>query len=225
MSVKIEDLHKYYKVGDNTIKAVNGVTLEIADGTFAAIMGPSGCGKTTLLHLIGGLDKATSGKVIVNNCDLSEMKDTALSRFRCCEIGFVFQKFNLINEMTVKENIVTPVLISKRKINEEYVAELTEILGLSERLEHTPLQLSGGQQQRVAIARALANDPALILCDEPTGNLDKKSSEEVINLLDKIHEKYGKTIIMVTHDPIIADHANILYRMEDGRIVRSTQKP
>lgn len=225
MSVKIEDLHKNYKVGDNTIKAVNGVTLEIADGTFAAIMGPSGCGKTTLLHLIGGLDKATSGKVIVNNCDLSEMKDTALSRFRCCEIGFVFQKFNLINEMTVKENIVTPVLISKRKINEEYVAELTEILGLSERLEHTPLQLSGGQQQRVAIARALANDPALILCDEPTGNLDKKSSEEVINLLDKVHEKYGKTIIMVTHDPIIADHANILYRMEDGRIVRSTQKP
>lgn len=225
MSVKIEDLHKYYKVGDNTIKAVNGVTLEIADGTFAAIMGPSGCGKTTLLHLIGGLDKATSGKVIVNNCDLSEMKDTALSRFRCCEIGFVFQKFNLINEMTVKENIVTPVLISKRKINEEYVAELTEILGLSERLEHTPLQLSGGQQQRVAIARALANDPALILCDEPTGNLDKKSSEEVINLLDKVHEKYGKTIIMVTHDPIIAEHADILYRMEDGRIVRSTQKP
>ncbi len=218
MGIKTVDLHKDYKVGDNVIHAVYGVDLEIKDGTFVAIMGKSGCGKTTLLHLIGGLDKATSGKVLVNDNDLSQMKDTALSRFRCCEIGFVFQKFNLINEMTVMENIVTPVLISKRKVNEEYIKELTEILGLSERLNHTPLQLSGGQQQRVAIARALANDPALILCDEPTGNLDKKNSEEVIALLDKVHEKYGKTIIMVTHDPAIAEHADVIYHMEDGRI-------
>ena len=218
MGIKTVDLHKDYKVGDNVIHAVNGVDLEIKDGTFVAIMGKSGCGKTTLLHLIGGLDKVTSGKVLVNDNDLSQMKDTALSRFRCCEIGFVFQKFNLINEMTVMENIVTPVLISKRKVNEEHIKELTEILGLSERLNHTPLQLSGGQQQRVAIARALANDPALILCDEPTGNLDKKNSEEVIALLDKVHEKYGKTIIMVTHDPAIAEHADVIYHMEDGRI-------
>lgn len=225
MSVKTVDLHKDYKVGDNVIHAVNGVNLEIQDGDFVAIMGASGCGKTTLLHLIGGLDRVTSGQVVVNDIDLSKMKDTALSKFRCCELGFVFQKFNLINEMTVKENIVTPVLISKKKVNEEYIRELTEVLGLSDRLDHTPLQLSGGQQQRVAIARALANDPTLILCDEPTGNLDKKNSGEVINLLDKVHEKYGKTIILVTHDPIIAEHANILYRMEDGRIVRSTQKP
>lgn len=222
MSVKTVDLHKEYKVGDNIIHAVDGVNLEIKDGDFAAIMGASGCGKTTLLHLIGGLDRVTSGQVVVNDIDLSKMKDTALSKFRCCELGFVFQKFNLINEMTVKENIVTPVLISKKKVNEEYIRELTEVLGLSDRLDHTPLQLSGGQQQRVAIARALANNPTLILCDEPTGNLDKKNSEEVINLLDKVHEKYGKTIILVTHDPIIAEHANILYRMEDGRIVRST---
>ncbi len=220
MGIKTVDLHKDYKVGDNVIHAVNGVDLEIKDGTFVAIMGKSGCGKTTLLHLIGGLDKATSGKVLVNDSDLSQMKDTALSRFRCCEIGFVFQKFNLINEMTVMENIVTPVLISKRKVNEEYIKELTEILGLSERLNHTPLQLSGGQQQRVAIARALANDPALILCDEPTGNLDKKNSEEVIALLDKVHEKYGKTIVMVTHDQAIAGHADVIYHMEDGRINR-----
>ena len=219
MSVKTVDLRKEYKVGDNVIKAVNGVDLEIKDGSFIAIMGPSGCGKTTLLHLIGGLDKATSGKVIVNESDLSQMNDTALSRFRCCEIGFVFQKFNLINEMTVKENIVTPVLISKKKANEEYIAELMEVLGLSDRLDHTPLQLSGGQQQRVAIARALANDPGLILCDEPTGNLDKKNSEEVIALLDKVHEKYGKTIIMVTHDPVIAGHADSIYRMEDGKLI------
>ena len=222
MIVRTVDLHKDYKVGDNTIHAVDGVNLEIKDGDFAAIMGASGCGKTTLLHLIGGLDRVTSGQVVVNDIDLSKMKDTALSKFRCCELGFVFQKFNLINEMTVKENIVTPVLISKKKVNEEYIRELTEVLGLSDRLDHTPLQLSGGQQQRVAIARALANNPTLILCDEPTGNLDKKNSEEVINLLDKVHEKYGKTIILVTHDPIIAEHANILYRMEDGRIVRST---
>ena len=220
MGIKTVDLHKDYKVGDNVIHAVNGVDLEIKDGTFVAIMGRSGCGKTTLLHLIGGLDKATSGKVLVNDNDLSQMKDTALSRFRCCEIGFVFQKFNLINEMTVMENIVTPVLISKRKANEEYIKELTEILGLSERLNHTPLQLSGGQQQRVAIARALANDPALILCDEPTGNLDKKNSEEVIALLDKVHEKYGKTIVMVTHDQAIAEHADVIFHMEDGRINR-----
>ena len=204
MGIKTVDLHKDYKVGDNVIHAVNGVDLEIKDGTFVAIMGKSGCGKTTLLHLIGGLDKVTSGKVLVNDSDLSQMKDTALSRFRCCEIGFVFQKFNLINEMTVLENIVTPVLISKRKVNEEYIKELTEILGLSERLNHTPLQLSGGQQQRVAIARALANDPALILCDEPTGNLDKKNSEEVIALLDKVH----------------AEHADVIYHMEDGKINR-----
>lgn len=219
MGIKTVDLHKEYKVGDNTIKAVNGVDLDIKDGAFVAIMGASGSGKTTLLHLIGGLDRVTSGQVIVNKTDLSEMKDTALSKFRSCEIGFVFQKFNLINEMTVMENVITPILISKRKVNKEYVAELTEILGLADRLDHTPLQLSGGQQQRVAIARALANDPALILCDEPTGNLDKKNSEEVIALLDKVHEKYGKTIIMVTHDPAIANHADTIYWMEDGKII------
>ena len=219
MSVITVDLKKEYKVGDNIINAVNGVNLDIRDGSFVAIMGASGCGKTTLLHLIGGLDKATSGKVVVNGSDLSQMNDTSLSRFRCFEIGFVFQKFNLINEMTVKENIVTPVLISKRKVNEKYVEELKEVLGLTERLQHTPLQLSGGQQQRVAIARALANNPAMILCDEPTGNLDKKNSEEVIQLLDKIHKKYGKTIIMVTHDSSIAEHADAIYRMEDGKII------
>ncbi len=219
MSVKTIDLHKDYKVGDNIIHAVNGVDLEIKDGTFAAIMGRSGCGKTTLLHLIGGLDRATSGQVLVNDKDISKMKDTALSRFRCCELGFVFQKFNLINEMTVMENIITPVLISKKKVNKEYVHELAEILGLTDRLDHTPLQLSGGQQQRVAIARALANDPALILCDEPTGNLDKKNSDEVIALLDKVHEKYGKTIIMVTHDPVVGGHADVIYHIEDGKII------
>ena len=218
MLIKTVDLKKEYKIGDNTVKAVNGVNLQVEAGKFISIMGPSGCGKSTLLHLIGGLDKATSGQVFVNDVELSSMNDTALSKFRCCEIGFVFQKFNLINEMTVKENIVTPILISGRKINDEYINGLIEALGLKDRLDHTPLQLSGGQQQRVAIARALANDPALILCDEPTGNLDKKNSEEVISLLDTIHEKYKKTIMMVTHDKSIADHADELYVMEDGTI-------
>ena len=221
MSVRAAELKKDYKIGSNVVHAVNGVNLEIQDGMFVAIMGPSGCGKTTLLHLIGGLDKVTSGKVIVNDNDLSKMNDSELSKFRCCEIGFVFQKFNLINEMTVIENVVSPVLISKREVNEPYINELTETLGLSDRLDHTPLQLSGGQQQRVAIARALANNPALILCDEPTGNLDKRNSEEVITLLDKVHEKYRKTIIMVTHDSSIAEHADIIYHMEDGKIDRS----
>jgi len=220
MLIKTVDLKKEYKIGDNTIKAVNGVDLQVEAGKFISIMGPSGCGKSTLLHLIGGLDKATSGQVFVNDVELSSMNDTALSKFRCCEIGFVFQKFNLINEMTVKENIVTPILISGRKINDEYINGLIEALGLKDRLDHTPLQLSGGQQQRVAIARALANDPALILCDEPTGNLDKKNSEEVISLLDTIHEKYQKTIMMVTHDKSIADHADELYVMEDGKLIR-----
>lgn len=220
MLIKTVDLKKEYKIGDNVVKAVNGVNLQVEAGKFISIMGPSGCGKSTLLHLIGGLDKATSGQVFVNDVELSSMNDTALSKFRCCEIGFVFQKFNLINEMTVKENIVTPILISGRKINDEYINGLIEALGLKDRLDHTPLQLSGGQQQRVAIARALANDPALILCDEPTGNLDKKNSEEVISLLDTIHEKYQKTIMMVTHDKSIADHADELYVMEDGRLIR-----
>ncbi|SEW26698.1 putative ABC transport system ATP-binding protein [Ruminococcaceae bacterium KH2T8] len=218
MLIKTVALKKEYKIGDNTVKAVNGVDLQVEAGEFISIMGPSGCGKSTLLHLIGGLDKATSGQVYVNDVELSSMNDTALSKFRCCEIGFVFQKFNLINEMTVKENIVTPILISGRKINDEYINGLIEALGLKDRLDHTPLQLSGGQQQRVAIARALANDPALILCDEPTGNLDKKNSEEVISLLDTIHENYKKTIMMVTHDKSIADHADELYVMEDGTI-------
>ena len=219
MSVKTVDLHKDYKVGDNIIHAVNGVDLEIKDGDFVAIMGASGCGKTTLLHLIGGLDRVTSGQVIVNDSDLSKMKDTALSRFRCCELGFVFQKFNLINEMTVKENIVTPVLIAKKKVNEEYISELSEVLGLSDRLDHTPLQLSGGQQQRVAIARALANDPPLILCDEPTGNLDTKSTKEIMEIFQKMHGM-GRTIILVTHEPEIAACASRQLLVRDGKITR-----
>ena len=219
MSVKTIELKKDYRIGSNVVHAVDGVDLNINDGTFAAIMGPSGCGKTTLLHLIGGLDKVTSGKVIVNDSDLSHMNDTELSRFRCCEIGFVFQKFNLINEMTVKENIVTPVLISKRRVNETYIKELTEILGLSDRLSHTPLQLSGGQQQRVAIARALSNNPKIILADEPTGNLDAKSTVEVMELFKKVNEEKGVTILQVTHSPEAAAYGNRIVNLENGKIV------
>ncbi len=225
MSVKTIDLHKDYKVGDNIIHAVNGIDLEVKDGTFAAIMGRSGCGKTTLLHLIGGLDRASSGKVIVNDNDLSQMKDTALSRFRCCEIGFVFQKFNLINEMTVKENIITPVLISGRKVNEEYIAELTEVLGLSERLDHTPLQLSGGQQQRVAIARTLAPKPKVLFMDEPLSNLDAKLRVEMREVIKEIQNSLGITTVYVTHDQEEAMAVSDRIAVMNSGVIQQIGKP
>ncbi len=218
MGISTENLTKIYEVGDNKIIAVDGVDLQIGSGDFVSVMGSSGSGKSTLLHLLGGLDKPTAGKVFIGDIDIATLNDRALSKIRCERIGFVFQKFNLINEMTVKENIVAPVLISHRKPNEEHIGEICDILGITDRLDHTPLQLSGGQQQRVAIARALANDPEIILCDEPTGNLDKKNSAEVVELLVRVHEKYNKTIVIVTHDIEVGKATKKMFRMEDGRI-------
>ena len=212
------NLNKTYVVGDNRIVAVNDVNLEIEEGSYISIMGASGSGKSTLLHLLGGLDKPTSGKIIIGNKDIDHLNDRMLSRIRCNNIGFVFQKFNLINEMTVKENIVAPILISGRKPDEAYISDICSVLGIEDRLTHTPLQLSGGQQQRVAIARALANNPDIILCDEPTGNLDKKNSRDVVNLLSEIHDRYKKTIVVVTHDSEVGSVANKRYYMEDGRL-------
>ena len=219
MKLTVEKLSKIYKMGTTEVVAVDNLDLVVEDGEFIAIMGPSGCGKTTLLHMLGGLDKPTSGKILVGDTDISTLSDKELSKFRSTDLGFIFQKFNLLDELTVKENIVMPVLISKGKPDEEYIDGLCDVLGISERLEHTPLQLSGGQQQRVAIARALANKPGLILCDEPTGNLDAKNSKEVIELLGSIHEKYKRTIVMVTHDLEVAKKADRIIRMEDGKIV------
>lgn len=219
MDIRTENLRKEYKVGGDEIIANDDLNLHINDGEFVAIMGTSGCGKTTLLHLLGGLDKPTSGRVLIGGSDLSKMKDSELSRFRCKELGFIFQKFNLLDELTVRENIIMPILISKNKIDDKYINELCEYLGIDDRLDHTPLQISGGQQQRVAIARALANNPGVILCDEPTGNLDKRNSEDVVELLKNVHDKYKKTIIMVTHDRSIAEKADRILMMEDGRIL------
>jgi len=219
MDIKTKKLRKVYQVGDDEIIANDDLDLDISDGEFVAIMGTSGCGKTTLLHLLGGLDKPTSGSVYVGGSELSKMKDSELSKFRCKELGFIFQKFNLLDELTVRENIIMPVLISKNRVDDKYIDELCEYLGIQNRLDHTPLQISGGQQQRVAIARALANNPGVILCDEPTGNLDKKNSEDVVELLKSIHTKYKKTIILVTHDANIATKADRILRMEDGKFV------
>lgn len=213
--IKTIDLKKEYHVGDTSVSAVNGIDIEVEKGDFLSIMGPSGCGKSTLLNLLGGLDKPTSGKVLIDDTDISQMSDKELSEIRCRKIGFVFQKFNLINEMTVKENIALPVLIDKKRPDEKHLEDICSFLGLSSKMDSTPLQLSGGQMQRVAIGRALSNDPDILLCDEPTGNLDRKTSENIIRMLSDIHEKYSKTIIIVTHDKNIAKYADKHIYMED----------
>jgi len=216
--IKTRDLTKIYDMGTKQVNALNGIGLDVEDGEFIAIMGTSGCGKSTLLHMLGGLDKPTSGSIEINGKDISVMKDKELSVMRRDYIGFVFQKFNLINELNVWENITLPILLAGKKPDEEKINDLCETLGIKDRIDHTPLELSGGQQQRVAIARALANDPNLILCDEPTGNLDHKSSTEVVELLKTIHDKYKKTIIMVTHDINVASVADKILKMDDGMI-------
>ena len=219
--ISTKELTKIYDMGTKKVNALNGIDLTIEDGEFIAIMGTSGCGKSTLLHMLGGLDRPTSGSVEINGRDLAVMRDKELSVMRRDYIGFVFQKFNLINELNVWENIILPVLLAGKKPEEDRINDLCETLGIKDRLDHTPLELSGGQQQRVAIARALANDPKLILCDEPTGNLDHKSSTEVVELLKTIHDKYKKTIIMVTHDINVASAADRILNMDDGVIAEA----
>ena len=219
--ISTKELTKIYDMGTKKVNALNGIDLTIEDGEFIAIMGTSGCGKSTLLHMLGGLDRPTSGSVEINGRDLAVMRDKELSVMRRDYIGFVFQKFNLINELIVWENIILPVLLARKKPEEDRINDLCETLGIKDRLDHTPLELSGGQQQRVAIARALANDPKLILCDEPTGNLDHKSSTEVVELLKTIHDKYKKTIIMVTHDINVASAADRILNMDDGVIAEA----
>ena len=217
--VETKELVKVYSMGSKKVNALNGVDLNVRKGEFLAIMGTSGSGKSTLLHMLGGLDKPTSGSVAIEGKELSLMSDKELSVMRRDYIGFVFQKFNLINELNVWENITLPVLLAGKKPDVEKINDLCETLGIKDRIDHTPLELSGGQQQRVAIARALSNDPELILCDEPTGNLDHKSSDEVVELLKEVHDKYNKTIVMVTHDSNVAAVADKILKMDDGRII------
>ena len=213
-----KDLVKIYDMGTKSVCALNGVNLSVEESEFISIMGTSGCGKSTLLHILGGLDKPSSGSVEIAGKALDLMSDRELSVMRRDYIRFVFQKFNLINELNVFENITLPMLLAGKKPDETKIMELCETLGISDRIDHTPLELSGGQQQRVAIARALANDPSLILCDEPTGNLDHSSSNEVVELLKTVHDKYCKTILLVTHDSNVASVADRIITMDDGQI-------
>ena len=216
--LRTENLKKYYGTGENQVKALDGVDLEVEKGEFLAVVGTTGSGKSTLLHMLGGLDRPTSGKVYVEQKDIFKLKEDPLCIFRRRKIGFVFQSYNLVPVLNVYENIVLPVELDGNRVDENYVEKVIEILGLSSKLESLPSQLSGGQQQRVAIARALASKPAIILADEPTGNLDSRTSQDVLGLLKVTSEKFGQTIVMITHNEEIAQLADRIIRIEDGRI-------
>lgn len=212
------DLCKYYGKGENEVKAVQHANLEIQKGEFVAIVGKSGSGKSTLLHMIGGLDTPTSGKVLIRGKDIFSYKDDALAVFRRRKIGFIFQSFNLVSSINVWENIVLPTGLDGRKADEKFVMDIVTTLGLEKKLHNLPNTLSGGQQQRVAIARALASKPDILFADEPTGNLDSRTSDEVIALLKMSVEKYGQTLVMITHDEDIAQIADRILVIEDGKV-------
>ena len=218
--LKTENLKKYYGKGENLVKALDGVDLEIEQGEFAAVVGTSGSGKSTLLHMMGGLDRATEGRVIVGGKDLFSMKEEALTIFRRRHIGFVFQNYNLVPILNVYENIILPIELDGHDAGKGWVDQIMERLGLSEKKYQMPNQLSGGQQQRVAIARALATKPALVLADEPTGNLDSATSQDVISLMKTTSREFNQTMVMITHNEEIAQTADRIIRIEDGKIVR-----
>ena len=218
--LRTEHLTKIYGKGDNQVIAVNDVSFSVEQGEFVAIVGSSGSGKSTLLHLLGGVDRPTSGKVFVQGEDVYQMNSDQLAIFRRRQVGLIYQFYNLIPILNVKENITLPCELDGRKVDEERLAELNADLGLSDRVNHLPNQLSGGQQQRVSIGRALISRPAIVLADEPTGNLDSKSSDEIVELLKISNRKYDQTIIMITHNLEIAKTADRILTMEDGRLVR-----
>ena len=220
--LEAKNLVKVYGQGENSVHALAGVDLEVNKGEFLAIVGTSGSGKSTLLHMLGGLDRPTSGEVIVDGNHISKLKDDELTIFRRRKIGFVFQAFNLVPVLNVYENIVLPLELDGEKVDKEFVDEILDTLMLTSKKESLPNQLSGGQQQRVAIARALAFRPAIILADEPTGNLDSKTGQDVLSLLKVSAEKYGQTIVMITHNDEIAQLADRVIRIEDGKIVNTT---
>ena len=218
--LKVEDLTKVYGSGANEVRALDHVSFTVKKGEFTAIVGSSGSGKSTLLHLIGGVDTPTSGKVYVDGTDVYAQNEDALAVFRRRQVGLIYQFYNLIPVLSVRENITLPVLMDGRDVNEERVEELLSVLKLKRRENHLPNQLSGGQQQRVSIGRALMNAPALLLADEPTGNLDSKNSREIMQLLRYSNEKYHQTMLVITHDEDIALQADRIPSLEDGRIVR-----
>ena len=222
--LKTTALKKYYGSGPNQVKALDGVDLEVEKGEFVAIVGTSGSGKSTLLHMLGGLDYPTSGKVEVDGRDIFSLKKDALCIFRRRKIGFVFQSYNLVPVLNVYENIVLPIQLDGGNPDEVYIQNVVKLLGLEEKLNNLPSQLSGGQQQRVAIARALAAKPAILLADEPTGNLDSATSQDVLGLLKVSGERFSQTIVMITHNEEIAQLADRIVRIEDGKIISGTRR-
>ena len=217
--LQTKNLKKYYGSGDTQVRALDGVDLQVENGEFVAIVGTSGSGKSTLLHMLGGLDRPTSGSVVVDGRDLSTLKDEELTVFRRRKIGFVFQAYNLVPVLSVYENIVLPIQLDGGKLDAAYIDQVIGALGLKEKLNSLPSQLSGGQQQRVAIARALATKPAILLADEPTGTLDSKTSQDVLSLMKVTGQKFAQTMVMITHNEEIAQLADRIVRIEDGRIV------
>ncbi|MNV41668.1 Lipoprotein-releasing system ATP-binding protein LolD [compost metagenome] len=218
--LKIEHLSKTYGKGETAVKALDDVSFSIKKGEFVAIIGPSGSGKSTILHLLGGVDRPTSGKVFVDNTDIYELNETQLAIFRRRQIGLIYQFYNLIPVLTVEENITLPLLLDQHKVDKKQFADTVKALNLENRLNHLPNQLSGGQQQRVSIGRALISNPAIMLADEPTGNLDSKNSGEIIDLLKMFNKTYNQTLIIITHDERIALQADRVITIEDGRIAK-----
>ena len=218
--LRVENLSKIYGTGDNEVRALDDVSFSVEKGQFLAIIGPSGSGKSTLLHILGGVDCPTSGKVFLEGQDVFAQTDDQLAIFRRRQVGLIYQFYNLIPVLNVTENITLPVLMDGRKVNESRLQELLTILDLKDREKHLPNQLSGGQQQRVSIGRALMNSPAIVLADEPTGNLDSKNSQEIVELLKLSNKQYGQTLIVVTHDESIALQADRIISIEDGKIAR-----
>lgn len=221
--LRCEALSKVYRSGESKVIALDQVSLSLAQGSFTAITGPSGSGKSTLLHLLSGLDHPSGGRVIYQDADLYKYRDNQLSVLRRRRFGFAFQSYNLVRELTGWENILLPVMLDGRRVDEAYLNRIIDLLGIRDRLSHLPGAMSGGQQQRIAIARALANKPAILFADEPTGNLDGKSGREVLTLLRQVNHELGITLVLVTHDLNVAEQAERIIQLEDGRIARDSE--
>ena len=222
--LKVEKLSKVYGKGETKINAVDNISFSVSKGEFVVIVGASGSGKSTLLHLIGGVDRPTSGKVFIDGVDIYAMNNDALAIFRRRQVGLIYQFYNLIPILNVVENITLPCKLDNKSVDEKHLNDLLKTLSLENRKNHLPNELSGGQQQRVSIGRAIINNPALVLADEPTGNLDSKASDEIISLLKKSNQKYNQTIIVITHDLEIANEANRIITIEDGKIISDVRK-
>lgn len=218
--MQVKNLSKVYGKGDTAVKALDNVSFSVEQGEFVAIIGPSGSGKSTLLHLLGGVDRPTSGKVFIENTDIYGLNETQLAVFRRRQIGLIYQFYNLLPILTVEENITLPMQLDAHEVDQKHFKEIVEILGLQKRLDHLPNQLSGGQQQRVSIGRALISNPSIILADEPTGNLDSKNSKEIVDLLKLFNKTYNQTLVVITHDDRIALQADRVISIEDGTIAK-----